>query len=102
MFGISIYYLLPLSLLSFNIGLLLIIFFVILIGLLIGCCLLAMNVQYLIEKLVVFLCFWWENAAIKNLIVKNLSAHRIKNRRTALMYAVSISFIIFIWTAMQI
>ena len=43
-FGISIYYLLPLSLLSFNFGLLIAIFFWILIGLLVGLILLALNI----------------------------------------------------------
>lgn len=43
-FGISIYYFLPLSMLSFNFALLLNIFFWILIGMLVGFILLSLNV----------------------------------------------------------
>ena len=45
-FGISIYYLLPLSLLSFNLGLLIGILFWILLGLLLGLVILSLNVQH--------------------------------------------------------
>lgn len=99
MFGISIYYFLPLSLLSFNMGLMITIFFWILIGLLIGLIILSMNVQYLMERLVVYSCLFWTGNATMSLVLKNLASHRIKNRRTAIMYGLSIAFIIFIWTA---
>jgi hypothetical protein len=36
------------------------------------------------------------------MIIKNLAAHRIKNRRTALMFSLSIAFIIFIFTGMAV
>jgi hypothetical protein len=42
-YGVAIYYMLPLSLLSFNFGMILRIFFFILLGLLLGLCLLAVN-----------------------------------------------------------
>jgi len=57
-FGVSIYYLLPLSLLSMNIGLLINIFFWILIGLLLGFVLLSLNIQHLLEKLTIFIAFF--------------------------------------------
>ena len=59
LFGISIYYFLPLSLLSFNFALLINIFFWILIGMLVGMILLSLNVQYLLEKTIVHLFFFW-------------------------------------------
>jgi len=98
MFGISIYYFLPLSLLSFNLGLLINIFFWILVGMLLGFIMLMLNIQYLVERLVVYLTLFWTGAAIRSLIIKNLAAHRIKNRRVAVMYSLSIAFIIFMWT----
>ena len=101
-FGVSIYYLLPLALLSFDFALLISIFFWILIGLLVGCILLAMNIQYLIEKLVVTVCLFWIKAAIRTIVIKNLASHRIKNRRTAIMYGLSIAFVIFVWTSMTV
>ncbi len=102
LFGVSIYYFLPLSLLSFNLGLLISIFFWILIGLLVGFILLALNIQYLLERLVVIMCFFWTGAAHRSLVIKNLAAHRLKNRRTAIMYSLSMAFIIFVWTAMTV
>lgn len=56
-FGISIYYLLPLSLLSFNLGLLIGILFWILLGLLFGLVILSLNVQHLVERFIVFFIF---------------------------------------------
>ncbi len=40
--------------------------------------------------------------AIRTVVLKNMAAHRIKNRRTAIMYAISIAFVIFVWTSMQV
>jgi uncharacterized membrane protein len=102
MFGISIYYLLPLALLSFNIGLLLAIFFWILCGMLLGFVLLSFNFQYLFERFVVKIFLFFTSVATKNMVLKNLAAHRIKNRRTALMFSLSIAFIIFIFTGMSV
>ncbi|KNC50523.1 uncharacterized protein AMSG_00684 [Thecamonas trahens ATCC 50062] len=53
-FGFLVYYLLPLALLSFNLTLLLNIFFGLLIGMLLGLALLALNFQHMIERLLVF------------------------------------------------
>lgn len=95
-FGITVYLLLPLALLSFNLSLLLGIFLAILIAFLLGLVLLSMNFQYLAERLVVLLFFWWESSAMRLLILKNLAAHRLRNRKTAIMYALALSFIIFL------
>ncbi|CAD8128443.1 unnamed protein product [Paramecium sonneborni] len=35
-------------------------------------------------------------------VLKNLAAHRIKNRRTVLMYALSIEFVIFIFVGVSV
>ena len=48
-YGMSIYYLLPKALLSFNFKLILEIFFFILVGMLLGLTMLAFNIQRLIE-----------------------------------------------------
>ena len=82
LFGISIYYFLPLALISFNLALLINIFFWILIGLLVGFILLALNIQYLLERLIVHVFFWWTGSAMRTLIIKNLG-----NRRADKLYA---------------
>lgn len=98
-FGFLIYYLLPLSLLSQNFALFFNIFFGILIGLLIGLIILSFNFEHLLERGVVALFFFWEMRSIPQLVLKNLVAHRVRNRKTTLMYALSLGFIIFITVA---
>ncbi|KAN0000827.1 hypothetical protein ACTFIZ_001280 [Dictyostelium cf. discoideum] len=95
-FGFGIYYVFPLSLLSFNLTLLLNMFFMLLIAMLLGLVSLALNVEQIIERAVVNLFFFWEKRAIKSLVIKNLIAHKLRNRKTAIMYAVSLAFIIFV------
>ncbi|CAD8101464.1 unnamed protein product [Paramecium primaurelia] len=102
LFGICVYYFLPLALLSFNIGLLLSIFFFILCGMLLGLVIFAFNIQYLAERFTVYIFLFWASSAKKTMVLKNLAAHRIKNRRTALMYALSIAFVIFIFVGMSV
>ncbi|EGG20920.1 DUF214 family protein [Cavenderia fasciculata] len=95
-FGFGIYYIFPLSLLSFNLTLLLNMFFLLLISMLLGLVLLALNVEHLLERLIVFAFLFWEKKAIPAIVRKNLVAHKLRNRKTAIMYAVSLAFIIFV------
>ena len=100
-FGISVYILLPLALLSFNIQLFLGIFLATLIGFLIGLVLLTLNIQYLLEQLTVLLFLFFEKTALRKLTLKNLAAHRLRNRKTAVMYALALGFIIFLSVSYQ-
>jgi hypothetical protein len=77
-YGLVVYVLLPQCMLSLNFGLLLKIFFLILIGMLFGLILITMNLQFLIESLITKMIFWWENKSIRILIIKNLISHRIR------------------------
>ena len=97
-----IYYLLPRALINQNLGLLLIIFFAILEGLLVGLILLSFGIQYILERVVAYLFLFWTNATDFLLTLKNLSSHRFRNRRTSLLYALSISFIVFVSVGLQI
>jgi len=98
-FGFLIYYLLPLSLLSLNLSLFFNIFFGILVGLLFGLIMLSLNFEHLVERLVVFLFFFWELRSIPQVVLKNLVSHRMRNRKTTIMYALSLGFVIFITVA---
>lgn len=77
--GISIFYLLPTSLLSFNIALLLQIFFMILLGMVAGLTLISVNLQHLFEIFFVKTLLFFEKKSMKLLIIKNLTAHRVSN-----------------------
>mgnify|MGYP000848322605 FL=1 len=95
-FGMSVYYLLPLSLVSFNIGLMLSVFFWILLGMLLGLVMLSMNIQHLVERLVVSVLLCFASQSFRGLVVKNLVTHKLRNRKTATMYALTLGFIIFL------
>ena len=60
LFGVSIYYFLPLSLLTQNIGMVLAIFITILMGMLLGLTLFVSNLQGILEIILVYIFFFWE------------------------------------------
>eukprot|EP00002_Diphylleia_rotans_P029058 TRINITY_DN5889_c0_g1_i2.p1 TRINITY_DN5889_c0_g1~~TRINITY_DN5889_c0_g1_i2.p1 ORF type:complete len:1017 (-),score=172.30 TRINITY_DN5889_c0_g1_i2:111-3161(-) len=101
-FGFIIYYLFPLALISLNIQLLLNIFFGILLAMLAGLVILSLNFQYIMEKIAIHLTLFFEKAAIKSIVEKNLIAHRLRNRKTSIMYSLSLGFIIFIAVAFNV
>lgn len=102
MFGLMIYYLLPKGLINQDVGLLLLVFFSILIGLLLGLVLLSYSIQYAFEKLIAHLTLFWVNKTDFMLTLKNMSAHRFKNRRSSLLYALSVATIIFVSVGISI
>ena len=90
---------LPLSMASLNITLFLIVFFVLLVCLLVGLLLIFINFSYLIEQAILFLLrivFFCEKRFIHGLTEMNLVSHRIRNRKTVLIYAISLAFINFL------
>ena len=97
--GMIVYYFLPASILNFNPGLLLEIFFLILIGLILGLALIAFNLQRLFEKIILHTILFFETKSMKILIEKNLSAHRESNRLTSIIYSLTLGAIIFVVVA---
>lgn len=95
-YGMGIYYFLPLAMLSFNFALVLQIFFAILIGMLYGLSLLAFNLQRFMEILLVYLFLFWEKSSMKKMIFMNLTAHKMRNKMTSIIFSISIGFIIFL------
>lgn len=96
LFGFFIYYEFPLALVSSDLSLLLSIFFAMLIGMISGLVLLSINLNSIFEKIVCYIFFWWESEHIITLTLKNLVAHRMRNRQTSLMYSISLAFVIFV------
>lgn len=95
-FGFAVYYVMPLSLLTMDLTLLLNIFFFILISMLLGLVLLSLNIEPLLERIIIAIFLFFERSPIRNMVHKNLVAHRKRNRKTTIMYALSLGFIIFI------
>jgi hypothetical protein len=95
-FGVMVYFVMPLAILSFDISLLLMIFFLILVGMLLGITLISLNLQSVIELAIVNSLLLFERKSMKLLIVKNLSAHRQSNRLTSIIYSLTLGCIIFV------
>lgn len=86
----------PLAVLSFDLGLLLEIFFVILVGMIFGLVLISLNLQRSIEIILCEILLFYEKRSMKIMIGKNLSAHRESNRLTSIIYSLTLGCIIFI------
>jgi hypothetical protein len=86
----------PLSLLSMKLSLLLGIFLFILIGLLMGLTLMAMNLQRFIEIGLTYLSLFWEKQSMKILVLNNLKTHSMRNKLTSAIFSMSLAFNIFI------
>ena len=93
-YGASIYYFLPLSLISLNFSMIGFIFIFILLGIVVGFVMLSLNIENLLQKLITHILLFFTKSFTKMLIIKNLTAHRLKNRKTSLMYSLSVSLFI--------
>ncbi len=51
------------------------------------------------QKSLAWLVLFWERSVVVTLATSNLVAHRLRNRKTMIMYALSLSFIVFITVA---
>ena len=102
LYGASIYYFLPLSLISINFSMLGGILLWILFGILLGFVILSINIENLLQKLITHILLFFSKSYTKSLIIKNLTSHRIKNRKTSLMYSLSIGVFIMISVGLDI
>jgi len=95
-YGVTIYYLLPLALLSMNLTMVSQIIIFILVGLLFALTLLAFNTQSFVERVCTWIFLFFEQASIKAMVLKILAAHRRRNQMTALIYSLSLGFLLFL------
>ena len=93
-YGASIYYFLPLALIALNYGMMGLILLWILFGILLGFILLSQNIEHLLQKGLTYLLLFFTKSYTKLLILKNLAAHRIKNRKSSLMFSLSVGIFI--------
>jgi hypothetical protein len=101
-YGLMIYYLLPKSLINQNIGLMLSIFFVLLEGLMVGLIILSYSIQYVSEQITARIALFWVDKTDLLLTLKNLANHRFKNRRSSIIYTLSVSFMVFVSSSVQL
>jgi ABC-type antimicrobial peptide transport system permease subunit len=93
--GFLVYYLIPYAFTYNNFALFLGVLQVILLSMVLGLCLVASTTQPFIERGVLWLIVWGSDAKLLGLMDKNMSAHRPRNQKTALMFTLSLGFMIF-------
>ena len=101
-YGLSIYYLLPYSLVSFNLSLAMSVFLFILFGMILALANLAINFMSYLNLLVCHTILIFEKKSIKLTVMKNLVAHKNRNQVTSLMYSLTLGFIIFLSIACKL
>ena len=95
-FGFGVYYLLPLGLVSFNLSLSLSVSLGILFGMIFALALLTVNLMQILNVIVARCVLILESSSIRLTVLKNLVAHRDRNRMTALVFSLTLGFILFL------
>lgn len=93
--GFVVYYVIPMSFIFSDLPLFFYILNAILLGMLFGLCLVAVVVQPVFERLILFVLLWGPERRLYTLIKKNLAGHRKRSRRTFLMFVLAVAFVIF-------
>jgi len=93
--GMVVYYVIPLSYIYSNDSMFITTFAVVLLTMIMGLALLAQTLDYLLQVAFVWLLTSPIDPVLRPLVVKNLSGHRDRNKKTALMFTLCLGFIIF-------
>ena len=100
--GITVYIVLPMALLAENASIILQVFFLILIGMILGLALLAANLRSFVEIIVSYCLLFWEKKSMRSLVKKNLIAHKRTNKLTSIIYALTLGCVIFLCVALNL
>lgn len=95
-FGICIYYFLPLGLMLQDFSMVLNIFLLILLGMMFGLTMFVTNLQGILQVILVYALLFWETPVMRTLLRKNLSSHKARNFLTSIIYALTLGCIIFL------
>ena len=96
LYGSSIYLFLPLGMLTQDIGMVLTVFLMILLGMILGLTLYVSNLQGILEIAFVYIFLVWERQSTRQLILKNLASHKPRNFLTSIIYSLTLGCIIFL------
>jgi ABC-type antimicrobial peptide transport system permease subunit len=92
-----VYYLFPVALYTSAMSMLFAIFLGVLLAMLFGLVLLAVNFEHLVQTFILYTVAWaWERASVFRLANANALAHRQRNRKISIMFACSMAFIVFL------
>lgn len=50
----------------------------------------------------VYLTLFWEKPSMRAMVLKNLVAHKLRNRLTAIIYSLALGFIIFLIVSLKL
>ena len=67
-----------------------------------GLTLLAVNLRGFIEKMMVYLLFFWERKSMRSLLKKNLMAHKSTNEMTSIIYALTLGCVVFLCVSLNL
>eukprot|EP01028_Stygiella_incarcerata_P000018 TRINITY_DN1002_c0_g1_i6.p1 TRINITY_DN1002_c0_g1~~TRINITY_DN1002_c0_g1_i6.p1 ORF type:complete len:995 (-),score=216.69 TRINITY_DN1002_c0_g1_i6:662-3646(-) len=93
--GFVVYYVIPYAFTFQDYPLFFTIMNLILLGLLLGLCLILYPVEGKLERLFVHCIVWGKDRRMMTLITRNMAGHRGRTGKTALMFIISLAFIIF-------
>jgi ABC-type antimicrobial peptide transport system permease subunit len=93
--GFMVYYLVPFSFLFNELWIFFLIFNIILMGMLLGLCLMTHALQGPIEKVVLFFTIWGKEKRLQMLVEKNLKAHRDRNSKGFIMFTMAVAAVVF-------
>jgi ABC-type antimicrobial peptide transport system permease subunit len=93
--GFVVFYLIPYAFTFRNFSVFLGLLNAILMGMLFGLAILASLVQPYLEKMWTFVMVRWSHSKLRPLVLKNLSAHRDRNSKTAHMFVICLAFVVF-------
>ena len=93
--GFVVYYMIPYAFIFTDLPLFFFILNAILLGMLVGLCMIAVVIQPFFERIILNIILWGSERKLKTLISKNLAGHRKRSRKTFLMFTLSVAFIIF-------
>ena len=105
LYAVAVYIYLPKSLLQLDLGMMLMIFLVILIGLLLGLTLFSLNILHIIQLAVIKVALFWESKSIKDMLkwhVMSSLANKTNNKITSVIYSMSLGFIILCVVAVNL
>lgn len=93
--GFIVYYLVPLSFIFNQLSMFFILMNIILLGMLLGLCLITFTIQERVESFVLWFLLWGKDKCLTMLVKKNLSAHSDRNGKAFLMFTITSATIIF-------
>ena len=101
-FGITVYIVLPEALLAENADLILKMFFLILLGMILGITLVVANLDRTTLIIMMYLLLFWERKSMRALIKKNLVVHLRINKLTFVIYSLTIGCVIFLFVSLDL